>query len=71
MKRRKEEKVEMFNNDGTIRETELKIVNFRPIGTNNNNEPESLNKQWEEVRIYVYCVYCIFINMNHEPDGNF
>ena len=49
MKRREEEKIEMFNNDGTIRETELKIVNFRPIGTNKNSEPQNINAQWEEV----------------------
>ena len=53
MKRRKEEKIEMFNNDGTIRETELKIVNFRPIGTNKNSEPQNINKQWEEVRYFL------------------
>ncbi len=50
VKRLKEERVKLFNNDGTVKETELKIVNFRPIGTNQNSEPDTLNKQWEEVR---------------------
>lgn len=51
VKRMKEEKVKIFNNDGTIKETELKIMNFRPIGTNAESENEILNKQWEEVRV--------------------
>ena len=46
----KEETVKIFNKDGTVRETELKIMNLRPIGTNKNSDPEIVNKQWEEVR---------------------
>ena len=41
--------MKMFKNDGSVRETELKIVNFRPVGTNKNGEAEISNKQWEEV----------------------
>ena len=50
MKRRKSKKVPIFNSDGTVKETELKIMNFRPIGNSNKNgDTEDLNKQWEEV----------------------
>lgn len=52
MKRRKSKKVPIFNSDGTVKETELKIMNFRPIGNSNKNgDTEDLNKQWEEVCI--------------------
>ena len=40
----------IFKSDGTIKETELKIMNFRPVGANKNGDPDILNKQWEEVR---------------------
>ena len=51
MKRIKEEKMKIFKKDGTIRETELKIMNLRPIGNNKNTDQSEnvLNKQWEEV----------------------
>ena len=49
IKRMKGEQMRIFKNDGSVRETELKIVNFRPVGTNKNDEAEILNKQWEEV----------------------
>ena len=52
MKRRKSKKVPIFNSDGTVKETELKIMNFRHIGNSNKNgDTEDLNKQWEEVCI--------------------
>ena len=49
MKRMKNQEMKIFNKDGTVRETELKIMNFRPMGTNKNSDPDVLNKQWEEV----------------------
>ena len=54
MKRMKAQKAPIFNSDGTVRETELKIMNFRPIGANKNGDQEVLNKQWEEVS----CIKC-------------
>ena len=45
----KSQRVPIFNSDGTVKETELKIMNFRPIGTNKDGETDFLNKQWEEV----------------------
>ena len=49
LKRMKNQEMKIFNKDGTVRETELKIMNFRPMGTNKNSDPDVLNKQWEEV----------------------
>ena len=42
--------MKIFKNDGSVNETELKIVNFRPVGTNKNGEAEISNKKWEEVQ---------------------
>ena len=50
MKRMKARRMAIFKSDGTIKETELKIMNFRPVGANKNGDPDILNKQWEEVR---------------------
>ena len=44
--------MKIFKNDGSVNETELKIVNFRPVGTNKNGEAEISNKQWEEVQYF-------------------
>ena len=52
MKRLKGEKMKIFKNDGSVNETELKIVNFRPVGTNKNGEAEISNKKWEEVQYF-------------------
>lgn len=54
VKRMKEKKAKIFNSDGTIQETELKVMNLRPTGLNKNaDDPEfTVNKQWEEVRMY-------------------
>ena len=50
MKRMNNQAMKIFNKDGTVRETELKIMNFRPMGTNKNSDhTDVLNKQWEEV----------------------
>ena len=50
----KGKKMKIFKNEGSVRDTELKIVNFRPIGTNKNGETEISNKQWEEVSTHGY-----------------
>ena len=56
----KGKKMKIFKNEGSVRDTELKIVNFRPIGTNKNGEAEISNKQWEEVSKELYFLLRIY-----------
>ena len=58
--------MKIFKNDGSVNETELKIVNFRPVGTNKNGEAEISNKQWEEVQYSQDFMKALGVSQNFE-----
>ncbi len=50
MKRENNKAEQIFNSDGTIRETELKIMNLRPMGNKMATDSAGIAiKKWEEV----------------------
>lgn len=72
MKRHREEKLKIFNNDGTLKDTELKIMNFRPLG--NNQESKHEIKMWEEVSyqshiFHLKMIHLVFFRLVHGIPG--